>query len=85
MLGSEIRDHFIGFDHLLRVVLRRMERLWLHAGPGFIAQVEHKLSAHCWNVVHLYEVPLTFELTKIDPACARRAHFCSRNALAPWE
>ena len=58
-------DHFAGFDPLLRVVLGRKERLVLCGGPGFVAQVEHKLRAYTWNVVHRYEVPLVLEAREV--------------------
>ena len=29
-------DHFVGFDHWLRVVLGRKERVRLYGGPGFV-------------------------------------------------
>ena len=45
-------DHFAGFDHLLALGLGRMPRLVLWGGPGFVDQVEHKLRAYTWNVVH---------------------------------
>jgi len=47
-------DHFAGFDHLLALGLGRMRRLVLWGGPGFVEQVEHKLRAYTWNVVHRY-------------------------------
>lgn len=73
-------DHFVGFDRWLRVVLGRKERVTLYGGPGFIAQVEHKLAAYTWNVVHRYELALTIDVVEIDPAGgARRASFCSRD------
>jgi len=48
-------DHFAGFDRLLAVVLGRKPKLTLTGGPGFIAQVEHKLRAYTWNVVYRYD------------------------------
>ena len=75
-------DHFIGFDHLLRVLLGRKESLRLHGGPGFIAQVEHKLGAYTWNVVRRYEVPLVLEVAELAPQARRRARFSSRFAFA---
>ncbi len=48
-------DHFAGFDRLLAVVLGRKPKLALVGGPGFVAQVEHKLRAYTWNVVHRYD------------------------------
>jgi ribonuclease Z len=40
---------------LLRVVLGRKDRIVLHGGPDFVAQVEHKLRAYTWNVVYRYD------------------------------
>ena len=59
-------DHFAGFDHLLALGLGRMPRLVLWGGPGFVEQVEHKLRAYTWNVVHRYEVPMAIEAHALD-------------------
>jgi len=83
-------DHFVGFDHWLRVVLGRKERVALYGGPEFIGQVEHKLAAYTWNVVHRYEVALTIEAHELAPdGSGRCAQFSSRNRFAreldePW-
>jgi ribonuclease Z len=63
-------DHFSGFDHLLRVVLGRKERIVLTGGPRFVDQVEHKLRAYTWNVVHRYAVPITIEAREVAPGGA---------------
>lgn len=79
-------DHFVGFDRWLRVVLGRKERATLYGGPGFIAQVEHKLAAYTWNVVHRYEVALTIDAIELGAdGRARRASFCSRDRFARAE
>lgn len=79
-------DHFAGFDHLLRVVLGRKERITLVGGPGFADRVEHKLLAYTWNVVHRYEVALVIEACEVDPGGrGRRATFSSRNGFAREE
>ena len=76
-------DHFVGFDRWLRVVLGRKERVAMFGGPGFIAQVEHKLAAYTWNVVHRYEVALTIEAHELAlDGSGRRALFSSRNRFA---
>ncbi|MGA8033043.1 MAG: MBL fold metallo-hydrolase [Casimicrobiaceae bacterium] len=75
-------DHFAGFDPLLRVVLGRKAGLTLFGGPGFIAQVEHKLRAYTWNVVHRYEeLVLDVRETGIDGR-GQRARFSSRSRFA---
>ena len=76
-------DHFAGFDQLLRVVLGRKKRIVLIGGPGFVAQVEHKLRAYTWNVVHRYAVDLVLDVREIDPSGGgQRAWFCSRTGFA---
>ncbi len=76
-------DHFAGFDHLLRVVLGRKAGIALFGGPDFIAQVEHKLRAYTWNVVHRYEVELLLEVREIGlDGRGQRARFSSRRRFA---
>jgi ribonuclease Z len=75
-------DHFCGFDPLLRVLLGRKDRLALFGGPGFVAQVEHKLRAYTWNVVHRYEVELVIEASeRNEDGSVRRARFSSRSGF----
>src|SRR6185295_9137180 len=68
-------DHFAGFDHLLRVVLGRKPRIVVFGGPGFTTQVEHKLAAYTWNVVHRYDMELVIDAREVrtdgggDRAC----------------
>src|SRR5262245_10904176 len=72
-------DHFAGFDHLLRVVLGRKPGLLLFGGPGFVTQVEHKLRAYTWNVVHRYETELVIDVREIGvDGRGKRARFSSR-------
>ncbi len=76
-------DHFSGFDHLLRVVLGRKEGIALFGGPDFIAQVEHKLRAYTWNVVHRYEVNLVIDVHEIGTdGRVQHACFSSRMQFA---
>ena len=72
-------DHFAGFDHLLALGLGRMPQWTLWGGPGFVDQVEHKLRAYTWNVVHRYEVPMVIEAHALEADGSRRhARFDSR-------
>jgi len=76
-------DHFSGFDHLLRVVLGRKENVIVLGGPGFVEQVEHKLRAYTWNVVHRYEVELVIDVREIGTdGRGQRARFSSRTGFA---
>jgi ribonuclease Z len=44
-------DHFIGFDHLLRVHIGRKKTLRLFGPPGLIGNVKGKLAGYTWNLV----------------------------------
>lgn len=72
-------DHFCGFDHLLRVVLGRKSAVVLYGGPGFLAQVEHKLAAYTWNVAHRYDMELVLDARELGvDGSLQRACFSSR-------
>ncbi|MFC5496601.1 MBL fold metallo-hydrolase [Caenimonas terrae] len=76
-------DHFAGFDQLLRVVLGRKDCIVLVGGPGFVAQVEHKLRAYTWNVVHRYAVELVLAVREVGvDGRGRGARFSSRTGFA---
>ncbi len=75
-------DHFIGFDWLLRILLGREKDLHLFGPPGFLVQVEHKLRAYTWNLVHNYTSNLTLHVTEVDgKEAGLRASFHCRNAF----
>jgi ribonuclease Z len=58
-------DHFAGFDHLLRVCLGRDTGVHLYGPPGFISQVEHKLAAYTWNLVHNYATEFVVDASEL--------------------
>jgi len=60
-------DHFIGFDHLLRLCLGREKRLHLFGPPAFTEQVEHRLAAYTWNLVESYPTDFTVIATELHP------------------
>jgi len=72
-------DHFVGFDHLLRVLLGRPRALRLFGPPGFIACVEGKLRGYTWNLVEEYD--LVIEAREIHPDRVRAAHFPCREGF----
>ncbi len=47
-------DHFIGFDKLLRVLLRRPEPVNIYGPEGITKAVKGKLSGYTWNLVEEY-------------------------------
>jgi len=60
-------DHFIGFDHLIRLFLGREKRLCFYGPPGFTAQVEHRLASYTWNLVENYPTDFTVVATELHP------------------
>jgi len=66
-------DHFIGFDHLLRIVLGRDRTIRLFGPPGIIANVEGKLGGYTWNLVEGYT--LTFDVHEVSPEKVTVARF----------
>lgn len=60
-------DHFIGFDHVIRLCLGRDKCLHLFGPPGFTAQVEHRLAAYTWNLVENYPTDFTVIATELHP------------------
>jgi ribonuclease Z len=73
-------DHFIGFDHLLRLCLGREKRLHLFGPPGFTAQVEHRLASYTWNLVESYPTDLTLVAAELHPdgSCISAEFHCCR-------
>jgi len=65
-------DHFIGFDRLLRILVGREKRIRLYGPTGFVAQVQHKLSAYRWNLVDRYLCDLVFMVTEIGSSLETR-------------
>ncbi len=77
-------DHFIGFDHLLRLLVGRDKTIALYGPDGFINQVHHKLQAYRWNLVGRFASDLIFVVTEIGSNLAvRRARLRLKKAFAP--
>ena len=58
-------DHFIGFDHFLRVVFGRGKTIHLYGPENFIANVTGKLAGFTWNLVDRYSESVTLEVTEV--------------------
>jgi ribonuclease Z len=51
-------DHFIGFDHLLRILLGREKKLKVFGPQGIISNIEGRLAGYTWNLVDDYKFRL---------------------------
>jgi ribonuclease Z len=79
-------DHFIGFDHLLRLLVGRNKRLRLYGPAGFIDRLQSKLEAYTWNLTDSFLADLVFIVTEVwGESAARRALFRLKNGFAREE
>ncbi|MFA5180882.1 MAG: MBL fold metallo-hydrolase [Syntrophales bacterium] len=77
-------DHFIGFDHLVRLCLGRNRQVALYGPPGFLGQVESRLRAYTWNLVEQYVNDFSLIATEVDPGGRMTTrHFSCRRAFRP--
>jgi len=75
-------DHFYGFDYFVRVLLGRDKTVHLYGPPGFIENVEGRLSSYTWNLIHLNREVLDLRVHEWDGGpLLRGASFSSRNAF----
>jgi len=58
-------DHFIGFDHFLRLILGRGMTVCLYGPVGIIDAVAAKLGGYAWNLVDRFTTDLTFRVTEV--------------------
>ncbi len=66
-------DHFIGFDHMLRILLGRDKELHLFGPQGFLDNLSSKLSGYCWNLVENYQNRFVLHATELHPT---RSLYC---------
>lgn len=76
-------DHFIGFDHLLRISLGRDRRIHLYGPPNFLRNVEDKLSAYTWNLVANYTNDFELLVTEVHPDVTISRRYRCRNTFLP--
>jgi ribonuclease Z len=76
-------DHFIGFDHLLRICLGRDQHISLFGPPGFLANVESKLGAYTWNLVENYTNDFELSVTEVHETSKITRYYRCRNAFRP--
>jgi ribonuclease Z len=76
-------DHFIGFDHLLRVCLGRDMHISLFGPPGFHQQVENKIRAYTWNLVENYMNDFALHVTELHPDRKLMRSYHCRTAFRP--
>jgi len=61
-------DHFVGFDHMLRLLVGHEKTVQLFGPSGFAERVFHKLQAYRWNLVESYPCDLVFAVSELGAA-----------------
>ncbi|MBI5196633.1 MAG: MBL fold metallo-hydrolase [Nitrospirae bacterium] len=72
-------DHFIGFDNILRLHLRKEEPMRLYGPEGFLDRIEGKLKGYTWNLIGDY--PLIIEAAEINEKTVTKARFRTQNSF----
>lgn len=73
-------DHFIGFDAVLRVCLRREAPLRFYGPAGFADRVEGRLRSYTWNLTVDY--PAVIEAYETDGRSTKKAMFRASTSFA---
>lgn len=76
-------DHFIGFDMLLRNLLRRTVPLRVYGPEGIIECINGKLRGYSWNLIEEY--PMKIEVFDIGTECIRHSSFYAENRFEMLE
>lgn len=72
-------DHFVGFDYLLRLILRREKGLRLFGPPGITDNIEGKLGGYTWNLTEGY--PFTIHVVEVHRDKIRMADFSAKDGF----
>ncbi len=73
-------DHFIGFDTLLRALLRRESPLRVYGPEDIIGCIEGKLRGYTWNLIEEY--PTRIEVFGVSEGKVRHASFYAQENFA---
>ncbi len=72
-------DHFIGFDNILRLHLKKETPLRLYGPEGFVEHIEGKLRSYTWNLIGDY--PLVIEVSEVSEKVITKAIFKTENSF----
>lgn len=72
-------DHFIGFDTILRALLRREQPVSFYGPESIIECIEGKLRGYTWNLIRDY--PLKIEAFGVNKNSLRHASFYAENSF----
>jgi ribonuclease Z len=76
-------DHFVGFDHLLRVQIGRDKTVRLYGPLGLAEHVYHKLQGYRWDLAASYRRELVFVVSELEtPRSIQTTSFRLRSGFA---
>jgi ribonuclease Z len=76
-------DHFVGFDHLLRLLVGRKKSVHIYGPPGLANHVYHKLQGYRWDLVESYRDDLVFVVSEfLTPQSVATTRFRLKAAFA---
>ncbi|ACL06845.1 ribonuclease Z [Desulfatibacillum aliphaticivorans] len=76
-------DHFIGFDHLLRICLGRDKIIHMFGPEGIIANTAGKLQGYSWNLLENYESEFGFRVTEVHEDRLETCNFTTLGEFKP--
>lgn len=76
-------DHFVGFDHLIRLNLSRDKTLHLFGPDGIIENVKGKLKGYTWDLVFGY--PFIVKVSEITPGSINQVRFICNEKFSAEE
>ncbi len=71
-------DHFMGFDHMLRMCIEQDRQIELYGPRGFIDQVVGKLSGYSWNLCE--DLGLNFKIREYSSSLIEEITLYGKNA-----
>jgi len=76
-------DHFIGFDHFLRLCLGREKKIQLFGPPGFNGNVLGKISSYTWNLIENYTNNLDIYVNEVNENKKETYRYRLQNGFRP--
>ncbi|MGE5894849.1 MAG: ribonuclease Z [bacterium] len=73
-------DHFIGFDTIIRALLRRLEPVALYGPEGIVDCIEGKLKGFTWNLLSQY--PLELVVHEVGRENVRKVRYRAQEGFA---
>ncbi len=74
-------DHFVGFDHLLRIALRSPNPIAVTGPAGFLESARGRIGAYSWNLIDTY--PIRLRVQEVDGDTVRAEEYTAASRMRP--